>query len=310
MSSKKTTSTKSKLNKIDRLLLKIDYIENTVKNIPKRANQGIENFISKNKYILYSFAGLILATILYKSYTSISNYASQTSKSTTKITNTIDSIYKIIDADDLTLNETQQLFKYFYLYLTKTPFNKDYSDKFNQLYSKKIRENTDTIYENLLPTIENKLIPLTIASSSKIIDNAKQSVIPVLPTVKSLSTSIGNFIYGSIASRYTNKNILNACYTKINNKVYSDKAEFMENFDLEAELTRTPELKECYDMVSSQIEKYSDSDKAKDCIPVAYNNLLHFLVYNYKNNSVFDACYNSKKNSNDTYNYDKIDFNF
>lgn len=162
----KKNSLSRKLNKIDQLILRLDTIENAVKNAPKRANESIKKFIKNNMYILILITSIILAGIGYRAYT----FSKKAGQSTLQVTNTIDKIYKIIDTDDSLLNESQKLVKYLYLTTVNINPTENEKQKFKQAYDNITNKGLSDIYSKGEPILLNQLIPTVRNQGLKIVD--------------------------------------------------------------------------------------------------------------------------------------------
>ncbi len=287
---KKYKIKKSEFNKIEKLILRLDELENSFVNIPKNINSSLKAFVTNNKYILIALVALVLATLGYNTY----NYATNVvAPSSSKISKTINDLYKLIEIDDSELNETQQLFKYMYLYLITKPTNPDYASKLKVLYNSKTNFYTDDLSSKIINKFSEKLNPV-----GNVKENVVQGVTNTIESVgnvfSSLSSKIGYLFAGSIVDKYKNRDVFDACYYSLNNGQYFSVNEFLEKFDLAEEIFKT-KIDSCYNVLLESIGKYTNSSKTSECIPINYkSNLLLYLSHNYNNKTAlekFNTCY-------------------
>lgn len=335
MSSKNKDSSKNKrynnssidkLNKLDKLILKLDYLENKVISAPSNINKHIQIFIKNNKYILIAISALILASIGYSTY----NLIKSADTSTVKLRKTIDNIYKIIESDDSVLNDSQKIIKYFYLYNIRVPFSEYDKEKMLEFYNKNANNLLTDLTNKAKPILINDILPAgldkvksygsdtaynavsgvrsTIANTvsgvgssisntvSGVGSSVSNTVSDTASSVSTIANYLGSFFVSDIYSKYKNKDVLFKCYESIREKPNMTFEEFIQNFDM-AETLFKDKLDNCYNDVSVLLDKYNNQDKVKECIPKNYtniykNDLLHFLVYNVNNLSSFEDCYN------------------
>lgn len=298
-SQSKKTSLSRKINKIDQLILRLDTIENAIKNAPRRANESIKKFIKNNMYILILISSIILAGIGYRAYT----FSQKAGKSTLRVTNTIDKIYDIIDTDDALLNESQKLVKYLYLTTVNLPPTEFEKQKFKEIYDNITKQGLSDIYSKGEPILINNLIPTVRNEGLKIMD---QDIIPrgkifisndlvpklnegilnytksavggigstiqegassITGTVASLATSIGSIFGMSSKQQYDkakyqqNPDIFINCYNSINpSKKLQSFDSFMATLNLEKELF-DKNVDSCYNEVLKLSNEFSKYNK-------------------------------------------------
>lgn len=183
-----------KTDQIDRLLSKIDYLENRIKTIPGNLNTGLRSFYAKNKYIIFVIVGMVLASYGYNIYNKIKDY----NKTGETVSTSINKLNKVINTDDLYLNDTQKLFKNFYIYLTQTNVND--RTQFNilkELYNKHTNifiEDAETKLQNqfrtsTLPYLRRELDETILPDINKFV---QETTIP--QSISQLRAAPGNLI--------------------------------------------------------------------------------------------------------------------
>lgn len=143
-------STAKKLNKLDKLILKLDYLENTFYGLPKNINSSIKKFIQNNKYIIIAVVIITLASLGYKTY----NYTKNTlAPSGERINKVIENLTTVVYSDDSQLNDYQRFIKHLYLYSTKVPTSPE-TERLYKLYATKVLSDAGKIAD---PVIQAKL---------------------------------------------------------------------------------------------------------------------------------------------------------
>lgn len=295
MSNSNKKNSIDKLNKLDQLILKLDYLENKVISAPTNLNKYIQKFITNNKYILIAISALILASIGYSTY----NLIKSADTSTVKIRKTIDDIYKIIESDDSILNDSQKFIKYFYLHSIQVPSSEFDKQKLLEFYNKNTNFILNDISNKTKPIIINDLLPNILnESKNSLLSSTSQKINEsVSNTLNNISSYLGSFFVSDIYAKYSNKDLLYKCYESIRENPDLSFEDFIKNFNLQDQIFKD-KLDNCYNDVSYYLNKYTNQDKVKECIPIGYtniykNDLLHFLVYNVNNMSLFENCYNN-----------------
>ncbi len=160
--SKSKSKSKSKksysLNKLDKLILKLDELENRFYNLPKSFNSSIKKFVENNKYILLALSALIVATLGYNAYSYTKRVVAPSGE---KINKVLDNLNNIIYSDDSKLNDNQKLIKYIYLYSVTVPSDEELGNKVNELYQNKKGLLVNDVLSSVRPALYQELDVLT-----------------------------------------------------------------------------------------------------------------------------------------------------
>jgi hypothetical protein len=279
-------------------LYQLGFLKSKIKNARQLTNENIKQFIDNNKYILIAITVVILAGLGYK----VVNYATSVRQKTSKITASIDNIYKIIESDDRFLNNSQQAIKYLYLYITEP--NEFTKNKVKELYdlqsnfliddlAQKSRVIINSQYDggldhslNLLKKADENLDQSTInnlkniikasSTGATMVETGKSAIANTTQGLSDLvsatTSTIGN-LFGSFGKSqikqnidFDNTDITNECFDKTNRKYlkYKNIDDFILNYDLAEELFKN-DYNDCYIQVKNAMDIYKDDNKRNSC---------------------------------------------
>ncbi len=304
-----------KVKKIDELLDKIDYVENRLKTLPNLMVNKLSKFYDKNKYIIYLVVVMLLASYGYNLYNKIRDY----NKTGEKVSDSINKLNKIINTDDLYLNDTQKLFKNFYLYLTqadkndRTQFNilKELYDKHTSSFINDADKKIQIQFKNsTLPYLRTQLNEVVLPDINKFVQ--EKTIPDTLQQVKSVPGNIVTSITGGVTSLFGSAatSTTNSRCIDLQSELIGDCSKTLSEFEILLKEVSEQDTLDCFNNnldEDSQIFLESVSEEIDNEIKKLSNEEINIfldkIIELYKNNQFGNPdiiqnilkCLNSKK---------------